>query len=289
MHSFFVEIVAALEGFISTRGYGLFVCNLAEDPARERPQLEMLVARQVDGVVLASSTVRENADLLRALAAKRKGLVLVDRDDHPGIACHRVLTDDLLVGRLATAHLIELGHREIAHISAHLAHARRREEGYRAELARQGITVRPEWVIPGGFLEQEGYDAMKRLLAARGGVTAVFAVNDPAAVGALKAAWEAGLRVPEDISIIGAGDIAHGDLLRVPLSTISWSRKEIGVRAAQLILDQLEAHPTGPFSRVVVEPRVIARASTAPPAEPAGRAAPRPRKRVSGRRAGSRS
>src|SRR5262245_16169470 len=106
MHSFFVEIVAAAEGFLSPRGYGLLVCNLAEDPARERPQLEMLLERQVDGIVLASSTASNNADLLKRLLSLNKGLVLVDRDDHIGVTCHRVITDDEEVGRLATGHLI---------------------------------------------------------------------------------------------------------------------------------------------------------------------------------------
>jgi LacI family transcriptional regulator len=266
MHSFFVEIVAAVEAFISSRGYGLLVCNLAEDPEKERRQLEMLLRRQVDGVILASSTVSSNGDLLRRLAAQDKGLVLIDRDDHRRIKCHRVLTDDGEVGRLATAHLADLGHRAIAHIRGRtLAHAARREEGYRAEMARRGLAAPPEHVIEGGFLEHEGYEPMRRLLRQAPDVTGVFAVNDPAAIGAMKAIWEAGLRVPDDISVVGAGDIAHGDMLRVPLTTISWSRQEMGERAAQLILDQLQAHPSGPFERAIVPPRLVVRESTGAP------------------------
>jgi LacI family transcriptional regulator len=264
MHSFFVEIVAAVEAFISARGYGLLVCNLAEDPEKERRQLEMLLQRQVDGVILASSTESSNGDLLRKLASK--GLVLLDRDDHRRIKCHRVLTDDGEVGRLATAHLADLGHRAIAHIvGPTLVHAARREEGYRKEMERRGLVVTPELVIEGGFLEHQGYETMRRLLKTTPGVTGVFAVNDPAAIGAMKAIWEAGLRVPDDISVVGAGDIAHGDMLRVPLTTVSWSRQEMGERAAQMILDQLEAHPTGPFERVIVPPRLVVRDSTAAP------------------------
>lgn len=275
MHSFFVEIVAAVEGFLSPRGYGLLVCNLAEDPARERPQLEMLLQRQVDGIILASSTASDNGDLLRRLQAQGKGLVLIDRDDHARVPCHRVLTDDEEVGRLATAHLLDLGHRAVAHIAGRsLLHARRRERGYRAAMQARRLAVQPAWVVPGGFLEAEGYEAMKALLASRTAVTAVFAVNDPSAIGAMKAAWEAGVRVPEDISIVGAGDIAHGDMLRVPLTTVSWSRRDLGVRAAQLILDQLEDHPTGPFERVVLPPQLVVRGSTARPRRRA--AAPKP-------------
>jgi LacI family transcriptional regulator len=266
MHSFFVEIVAAAEGFLSPRGYGLLVCNLAEDPARERPQLEMLLERQVDGIVLASSTASNNADLLKRLLSLNKGLVLVDRDDHIGVTCHRVITDDEEVGRLAAGHLIALGHRAIAHLSAPaLVHARRREHGYHDTMREHGLAIDPDWVVPGGFLEREGYDAMQRLLRATRDVTAVFAVNDPAAIGAMKAAADAGLEVPRDISIVGAGDIAHGDMLKVPLTTVSWSRSELGRRAAELILDQIEHHPSGPFERVIVPPRLVQRESTGPP------------------------
>jgi LacI family transcriptional regulator len=266
MHSFFVEIVTAVEALISSRGYGLLVANLAEDPAKERVHLEMLLERQVDGVILASSTGTSNSDLLRRIGTLGKGLVFIDRDDHPKIKCHRVLTDDLEVGRLATEHLIKLGHKAIAHISAQpLVHAMRREEGYREAMGKAGLKIQPHWIVPGGFLQDQGYEAMQRLLKTAPEVTAVFAVNDPAAIGALKAAWEAGVRVPEDITIVGAGDIAHGDMLRVPLTTVSWSRLDLGKTAAKLILDQLEGHPAGPFERVIIPPRLIVRSSCGPP------------------------
>ncbi len=266
MHSFFVEIVTAVEALISSRGYGLLVANLAEDPAKERVHLEMLLERQVDGVILASSPGTSNSDLLRRVGTLGKGLVYIERDDHPKIKCHRVLTDDLEVGRLATEHLIGLGHKAIAHISAQsLVHAMRREEGYREAMGKHGLKVQPQWIVPGGFLQDQGYDAMQRLLKTAPEVTAVFAVNDPAAIGAMKALWESGVRVPEDITVVGAGDIAHGDMLRVPLTTVSWSRRDLGTTAAKLILDQLEAHPTGPFERVIIPPRLIVRSSCGPP------------------------
>jgi LacI family transcriptional regulator len=262
MHSFFVEIVTAIEQLISKRGYGLLLCNLAEDPGKERKQLEMLLERQVDGVILASANPGENADLLKRLAAVGKGLVFVDRDDHRGVRCHRVLTDDVEVGRLATAHLVRLGHRAVAHIAGPpMMHAQRRERGYRAAMRSASIAVRDRWVPRAGFREADGYDAMTRLLKEAPEVTAVFAANDPAAIGAMKAVWDAGGRVPEDIALMGAGDIAHGDMLRVPLSTITWSRQALGTRAAQLILDQIETHPTGPFQRVIVPPHLLVRAS----------------------------
>ncbi len=88
-------------------------------------------------------------------------------------------------------------------------------------------------------MEADGYRAMKKLLALKPRIDAVFAANDPSAIGAMKAIWDAGLRVPDDIAIVGAGDIALGDLLRVPLTTVSWSRDEQGKQAAILLLDRI--------------------------------------------------
>jgi LacI family transcriptional regulator len=103
---------------------------------------------------------------------------------------------------------------------------------------------------------------MKRLLGTKTKPDAVFAANDPAAIGAMKAIWEAGLRVPGDIAVVGAGDIAHGDLLRVPLTTVSWSREELGRRAAELILDRIGPNPSGPPRRIIIPPKLVVRESS---------------------------
>lgn len=103
---------------------------------------------------------------------------------------------------------------------------------------------------------------MKRLLATERGIDAVFAANDPTAIGAMKAIWDAGLQVPHDIAVVGAGDVWHADLLRVPLTTVGWSKEDLGARAAELILDQIGPHPEGPFHRIVVPPRLVVRESS---------------------------
>src|SRR5438132_12158259 len=96
-------------------------------------------------------------------------------------------------------------------------------------------------------------------------VTAVFAANDPTAIGAMKAVWDAGLRVPDDIAVVGAGDIAHADLLRVPLTTVSWSRQEMGTRAAELIVQQIEGRAPRAFQRVIIPPHLVVRQSCGGP------------------------
>lgn len=260
MHSFFVEIIAGIEPVASVRGYGLLLCSSGEDPAKERAELEMLRGRQVDGVVLASAHASGNTDILLQLA-KRTTLVMIDRDDHPSVQCHRVLTDDERVGVLATSHLLDLGRRAIAHIAGPpIVHAKRRQKGWRDALRARGVKAPEDWVVRGGFMEGDGYRAMKRLLTMRPRIDAVFAANDPVAIGAMKAIWEAGLRVPDDVAVVGVGDIALGDLLRVPLTTVGWSRKDQGRYAAELLLNSLEGEAEAP-QRVIIAPRLIVRES----------------------------
>jgi LacI family transcriptional regulator len=264
LHSFFVEIVAGIEQVATERGYGLLLCSSGEDAARERAALRTLQGRQVDGIVLGASADGSNGELLEELQSLGLGLVLIDRDDYPGISCHRVLTDDEQTGALAAEHLLSTGRRAIAHIAGpRLIHAMRREKGWRDALGAAGVAIPPDHVVPGGFMEADGYRAMTRLLAVRPRIDAVFAVNDPSAIGAMKAIWNAGLRIPDDIAVVGAGDIIFGDMLRVPLTTVSWSRAELGRAAAELVLAPLAGGGVeGPARRVVIPPRLIVRESS---------------------------
>jgi len=264
MHSFFVEIIAGIEPVASVRGYGLLLCSSGEDPGKERSELEMLRGRQVDGVVLASAPAPGNTELLLQLTRLGTSLVMIDRDDHPTVKCHRVITDDERVGQLATSHLLDLGRRAIAHIGGpNIQHAKRREKGWRDALKARNIKVSDDWIVRAGFMEADGYRSMKRLLTVRPRIDAVFAANDPAAIGAMKAIWESGMRVPQDIAVVGVGDIALGDLLRVPLTTVGWSRKDQGRHAAELLLSGLEdgAGAGATPKRIIIPPRLIVRES----------------------------
>ncbi|PYQ71072.1 MAG: LacI family transcriptional regulator, partial [Acidobacteria bacterium] len=161
-------------------------------------------------------------------------------------------------------HLADAGRRAIAHIGGPpIVHAKRREKGWRDALKARGIKPPDEWIVRGGFMESDGYRAMKRLLTVRPKVDAVFCANDPAAIGAMKAIWEAGLRVPDDVAVVGVGDIALGDLLRVPLTTVGWSRRDQGKHAAELLLNGLEGEGDPP-QRVIIPPRLIVRESSGP-------------------------
>src|SRR5437762_5780035 len=160
MHSFFVEIIAGIEPVASVRGYGLLLCSSGEDPRKERAELEMLRGRQVDGVVVASAHASGNTDILQHLVKHGTTIVMIDRDDHPSVKCHRVLTDDERVGRLATSHLLDQGRRAIAHIGGPpIVHAKRRERGWRETLKARGLKAPEDWIGRRGFMESDGYRA----------------------------------------------------------------------------------------------------------------------------------
>ena len=261
LHSFFAEILSGIEPVASERGYGLLLCSSNENPAKERSELQLLHGRQVDGIVFAPSHGSGNAEILRELHSQGIGLVMIDRDDYPGIPCHRVLTDDEQVGVLATEHLLASGRRAIAHLAGpRLVHARRREKGWKDTLRAAGIRIPADWVVPCGFMTTDGYRGMKRALSLRPRIDAVFAANDPSAIGAMKAIWEAGLRVPDDIAVVGAGDVIHGELLKVPLTTVSWSRSELGREAAELLLNGADGNGSEP-QRVIIPPHLVIRES----------------------------
>jgi DNA-binding LacI/PurR family transcriptional regulator len=268
MHSFFVEVIAGIEPVASQRGYGLLLCSSGEDPHKERAELEMLRGRQVDGVVVASAHGSGNTDMLQHLVKHGTTIVMIDRDDHPSVKCHRVLTDDEQVGS-SRRHICSTRAGARSRTSAA---ADRPRQAPRARLARGAQGARSEgareWIVRGGFMESDGYRAMKRLLTVRPRIDAVFAANDPAAIGAMKAIWEAGLRVPDDIAIVGVGDIALGDLLRVPLTTVGWSRRDQGRHAAELLLNGLDLEDDPP-QRIVIPPRLIVRESSGRPGEAA--------------------
>ena len=231
MHSFFVEIVAGIESVASSRGYGLLLCSSNEDPRKERAELEMLRSARWTASSWRRRNASGNTDLLQqpGRAGHRAGHDRPRRSPAPSSAIAS-LTDDEQVGRWPRAISSNRAPRDRAHRAARRSSTPGGETSGLAGGAAgaRHSSARDEWIVRGGFMDADGYRAMKRLLAVKPRIDAVFAANDPSAIGAMKAIWEAGLRVPDDIAVVGVGDIALGDLLRVPLTTVGWSRRDQG-------------------------------------------------------------
>lgn len=260
-HSFFSEITRSVQDTLEKHGYALMLCHTDGDVRREEAAIDMLLGSRVDGLIVASQRGEHDPGLFAGL---RTPFVLLDRS-FSELDCACVRTDDVQVGDIATQHLIDLGHRRIAHLrGSSVSVGRLRFEGFRQAMQRNGVACRDEWIVDGGYKFAGGYAATQTLLARSARPTAIFATNDPGAIGAVAAVRDAGLRVPEDISIVGAGAV-EGPLTPHPfLTTVDWSRESLGREAAELLLGAMQKSPAACREFISV-PKLVVRQSTAPP------------------------
>jgi LacI family transcriptional regulator len=265
-HPFFSEIAKAIARRIRTRDYGLIIASSEDNPALERSELDRMLARQVDAVILASVQTSSGSPVFARLGAAGVPYVLIDRD-FPDLGANYVGVDDREVGRVATEHLITCGCRLIAHLRGpDVSTAVGRLQGYEDALQRHGIAVPAEYVVKlkGGDArsEEQGFQAMNRLLSMKRRPDAVFCYNDEAAIGALRAILRAGLQMPAAIAVIGVDNIRYADLLRVPLSSVDQRSYNIGERAARLALRLIEARKPLPSQRIILPVELVPREST---------------------------
>ena len=265
-HPFFGEIAKAISRRIRTKEYSLIIASSEDDPAIERREVEGLLGRQVDAIVLASVQTTAQSIVFQRLAESQVPYVLIDRS-FSGLDANYVGVDDAEVGRKATEQLIAGGCRRIAHLRGpEVSTGMGRAKGYREALSRHGIVVPLDYLVElksgDDRSEEHGSRAMKRLLAARPVPDGVFCYNDEVAIGAMRAILEAGLRVPADIAVIGVDNIRYADLLRVPLSSIDQNSYQIGNRTAQLALKLIEARQPLATRQVIIPVRLVAREST---------------------------
>ncbi len=136
-----------------------------------------------------------------------------------------------------------------------------RFEGYKQALAKNRISFDPLLLRECGFTERDGYESMSGWLNEGNVPSAIFAANDPAAIGAMSALTEAGLRIPQDVAIVGGGNIHYGDMLNVPLTTVAWSTWEMGREAAQLLIEMIEGKRKSKEQHIIVEPELVVRES----------------------------
>jgi LacI family repressor for deo operon, udp, cdd, tsx, nupC, and nupG len=252
-------MASAAEAHAHSFGYSLILYNTHNDVGRETSYFNTAVQQWVDGVIFIPAMRYGRWDILQEAGIPS---VAIDRipDNYSGPA---VMLDNLKAGRLAGQHLLDLGHRRIAHISGPLEVrlARERFNGFQQALEAQGIEPGSCLVEEGDFTCQTGYLAMQQLLAYRPCLTAVFAANDLMAIGAMRAVDEAGLQVPRDISIVGFDDIELAAFQTPPLTTIRQSFTQLATLGVQLLLDILAGKEVVQ-SQIVIEPTLIVRQST---------------------------
>src|ERR1700680_3725226 len=262
---FFGALFRGIEDGASPRGYNVLLCNTDGSPERQRSHLQSLAARRVDGVILASTFLKDPA--VRWLRHQRTPYVLVNRYSDEALDPF-VGSDDVTGARLATQHLLSLGHVRIAHLAGQttISTGVQRRRGYQMALAGAGVPFDPELLVDAGFTEDGGDRATEGLLALKKPPTAVFAVTDMTAVGAYAAARRLGLRVPEDLAIAGYNDIPLAARLIPGLTTVHVPIHELGTVAARMLLEQIETGVLAP-KQVVFAPQLVVRGSTGGVAE----------------------
>src|SRR2546425_4136822 len=260
MHSYFAEICRGVEGLARPLGYQNLICSTDEQSANEQHEVEALLPR-TDGLIVASAFRANESAFYRRIIRDGARIVLIDRRLE-GLRCATVTTDDVKVGLLATEHLINLGHRKVGHLKGTVAStAALRFEGYKQALAKHRLPFDESLVRECGFTERDGYASMSAWLRNGNTPGAIFAANDPAAIGAMGAIEEAGLRIPEDVALVGGGNIHYADMLRVPLTTVAWSTSEMGQAAGQLLIGLIEGRRKHKEEHVMVEPELVVRTS----------------------------
>ena len=262
MHSFFAEVAKGISRKLRESGYNLVIAYSEEDPEVECQEIEGLLGRRVDGLIIASAQPPRHTRIFRRIEEEKVPYVLMDRQV-AGVKANFVGVSDEYVGRLATEHLIEKGCRRLAHIRGpETTTGVGRLQGFQEACAAHGIKVPAGWIVTGLFNDEGGFDAMQQLLKLEPRPDGVVCYNDPVAAGALKAALEAGLRVPDDVAVVGAGNVHYSDLLRVPLSTVDQNSTAIGETSADLLLEIIRAtEPPKPRS-ILIEPKVLERESS---------------------------
>lgn len=264
----FPRLAAGVEKHAQKNDYALFLCNCEESATLFLHYLEVLQRRCIDGlIVLLPSEVDERPDQFcqkvhEALSASQVPVVLVERrmKNHP---CDFVCIDNRRGGGLATEYLLSMGHTRIGHITGTPFFAER-TNGYKDALESRGISVEPRWIAEGDFSIESGFQGARRLLAER--VTAIFAGNDEMALGVSKAAAEAGLRIPEDLSLVGFDDNPIAEVMPVPLTTVLQPGESMGEKACEVLLDRLSNPDEEREPRdFLFEPVLITRRSVCPP------------------------
>jgi LacI family transcriptional regulator len=264
LHPFFAEVAKALSTVVGRRGYSVIISSSEEDAELEAREIQQMVSRQLDALVIASSSNQKA--VFEKMDRQGQPYVLIDREI-PDLVANFVGTDDEAAGRIATEHLADQGCRTIAHIRGKdNSTGMRRFEGYKWALKRRGLHFSHAHVVERQKVDIEssrhGAEAMRYLLKQRSRPDGVFCYNDPLAIGAMTAIVESGLRIPEDIAIIGCGNLHYDSALRVPLSSVDQHSQIIGERAAKILLNMIESKGRINPRSVILDPSLVVRSST---------------------------
>lgn len=275
----FIHTIRSAQSILHPRGYTIFLAD-APDVESEIEAITALQDRQVDGFIFVSMTsISEAAHLLRL---KEAGVpfVVINRPLERDCDFNQIHWNDWEAGYLATRHLLSLGHTSIGTISGplqglpHWQSAFDRHQGWQQALAEQGIVTSPDWSVDGNYTYQGGYAATLQLLKQAGTKsnlpTALFIANDEMAVGALRALYYAGVRVPQEIALVNVGDTPFTAHMAPALTSLAHPVAEAGQIAARILLEQFAAKELLPAQNIMLKFDLRIRESCGSHPEPTG-------------------
>lgn len=252
---FFPEVAQGVEEAANKAGYNVFLCNTEWDEELETDYLNVLLQKQVDGLIISPGS--EELEHLQYITNSDTKLVFIDK----GIQNHTsIIIDNVSGAKMAIEHLIDRGHKDIAFIggSEDIAANQERLEGYKSALGDNNITVKDEYIKNGDFNRESGHFMMKSLLKNSQTITAVFAANDLLALGVMQAIKEAELNIPGDIAVVGFDDIEFASLPEIQLTTVRQPKYQMGKLAFEALIDQIkEDSKLG--KKILLEPQLIVR------------------------------
>jgi DNA-binding LacI/PurR family transcriptional regulator len=261
-------LLDGIKDVLDAAGYTAFLATGGRGVEQERAGLESFVDHRVDGLIVATRGTSIGDKALRELATQGIPIVTIGRP-MPGVRVDCIAADHYQGAFDAVTHLVKLGHRRVGFIgiSPADAHTLRRHQGYTAALEAARVPVREQYTCgpaqaPSFATQEDGFESMTRLMKLKDRPTAVFARNDFAAIGALRAAHAMGLRVPEDVAVAGFDDIPIAAYTTPPLTTVRQPIREQGRLAAEFLLERAEGKRRGEFRTQVMSCELVVREST---------------------------
>ncbi len=261
---FFSSAIAGIEETAYKLGYNVIICQSLEQLEREQKSINTLLANRVDGVLVSISMETENYDHFDGLRQRRIPFVFFDR--HCNIPeTSSVLINDFKAGFDATEHLILQGCETIVHFSGplHLEIYKNRYEGYKAALLKHQLAFNADLVFSSKLMEQDGVDNVSKMLALPDKIDGIFSANDVAAISAMQQLKKNGIKVPNDIAVVGFSNETISAIIEPSLTTINQSGFEIGKTATELLISQIASGSKNIVNeRIVIKARLIERDSS---------------------------
>ncbi len=263
-NTFFSTVISGIEEVAYEAGFTIMVCQSGDSYQREILNTRALAANRVAGMLVSIS--QETTDYAHLLTIMEQGiaLVLFDRVAEQ-VPVSKVIVDDFNGAYTAVCHLIEKGYRRIAHLagSPQLYVSRKRREGYEAALRDNHLPIRAEYIIAGGYHEEDGRSGAQKLLALSRLPDAIFAINDPVALGVFLYLQEQGIAIPDAIALVGFSNNPNTELVRPRLTTVNQPAFEIGRTAARQLLKNLACGPEQQSTETItLETELILRESS---------------------------